>query len=108
VELKREELVIERIPASKAGPAGSKDSDFSDEEIFVPLRREEAVIAKEAHVREEVRVGKREEHETKTVSETIRKEDVQIDKEGIPESRLDASGNRPRTQKYEPKERSRN
>jgi uncharacterized protein (TIGR02271 family) len=103
VELKREEVVIERVPTREAR---ATDADFKEEEIYVPLRREEAVIAKEAHVREEVRVGKRQERETQTVSETVRKEDVEIEK-NIPESRLDATGKRSRTEKYEPKERSR-
>jgi uncharacterized protein (TIGR02271 family) len=97
-------VVIERVPTREAR---ATDADFKEEEIYVPLRREEAVVAKEAHVREEVRVGKRQERETQTVSETVRKEDVEIEK-NIPESRLDATGKRPRTEKYEPKERSRN
>jgi hypothetical protein len=64
------------------------------------------VFAKEARVREEVRVGKRKELETKTISETVRKEDVEIEK-NIPESRLSKGGERARTEKYEPKERGR-
>ena len=104
VELKREEIVVERVPASEGT---TTDSDFSDEEIYVPLRREEAVVSKEARVREEVRVGKREERETQTVSESIRKEDVEIDKD-VTDSRLNETGDRARTSRYEPKERSRN
>jgi len=104
VELKREELVVERVPASEG--ASATDADFSEEEIYVPLRREEIVVSKEARVREEVRVGKREQSETQTVSETVRKEDVEIEKEDS-ESRLNAGGNRARTPRYEPKERSR-
>jgi uncharacterized protein (TIGR02271 family) len=103
VELKREEIVIERVPAKDAR---ATDTDFAEEDIYVPLRREEAVVAKEARVREEVRLGKRQERETQTVSETVRKEDVEIEK-NIPESRLDATGQRARTEKYQPKERSR-
>jgi uncharacterized protein (TIGR02271 family) len=105
VELKREEIVVERVPVTGAA-AGSCEADFSQEEIYVPLRREEAVVQKEAHVREEVRLGKRQEREQKTISETVRKEDVEIE-EGVSSSRLDATGERARTQKYEPKERSR-
>jgi hypothetical protein len=40
------------------------------------------------------------------VSETVRKEDVEIEK-NIPESRLEAGGKRGKTEKYQPKERSR-
>jgi uncharacterized protein (TIGR02271 family) len=103
VELQREEIVIERVPASEARSADT--GDFSEDEIYVPLRREEAVVAKEARVREEVRVGKRKETEQQTVSDTVRHEDVEIENES--ESRLDATGSRARTERYQPKERSR-
>jgi uncharacterized protein (TIGR02271 family) len=103
VELRREEIVVERVPASEA--SASNTADFSEDEIYVPLRREEAVVAKEARVREEVRIGKRHETEQQTISDTVRHEDVEIEKEG--ESRLDASGTRSKTERYQPKERSR-
>ena len=103
VELQREEIVVERVPASEA--RGTDTADFTEDEIYVPLRREEAVVAKEAHVREEVRIGKRHETEKQTISDTVRHEDVEIEKEG--ESRLDASGTRSKTERYQPKERSR-
>jgi uncharacterized protein (TIGR02271 family) len=108
VELTREEIVIERVPAGQATQAnagGTLNKEFTQEEIYVPLRREEAVVAKEARVTEEVRVGKRKERETQTVSETVRKEDVEV-QENVPESRINASGSRGRTEKYQPKERS--
>ncbi|HUS34786.1 MAG TPA: PRC and DUF2382 domain-containing protein [Verrucomicrobiae bacterium] len=108
VELTREEIVIERVPAGQATQAnasGTLNKEFTQEEIYVPLRREEAVVAKEARVTEEVRVGKRKERETRTVSETVRKEDVEI-QENVPESRMNASGTRSKTEKYQPKERS--
>lgn len=103
VELQREEIVLERVPASEARTA--TDANFTEDEIYVPLRREEAVISKEARVREELRIGKRHETEKQTVSDTIRHEDVEIEKEG--ESRLDATGTRSKTKRYEPKERGR-
>jgi uncharacterized protein (TIGR02271 family) len=103
VELQREEIVIERVPASEARSADA--GDFTEDEIYVPLRREEAVVAKDTRVREEVRVGKRKETEQQTVSDTVRHEDVEIENES--ESRLDASGSRSKTERYQPKERSR-
>ena len=104
VELKREEIVIERVPASEA--RGSDVGDFSEDEIYMPLRREEAVVGKETRVREEVRIGKRQETEQQTISDTVRHEDVEIEKEST-ESRLDATGSRAKTERYQPKERSR-
>ena len=103
VELKREEIVVERVPASEA--RGTDAGDFTEDEIYVPLRREEAVVGKETRVREEVRIGKRQETEQQTISDTVRHEDVEIEKEG--ESRLDATGSRAKTERYQPKERSR-
>jgi uncharacterized protein (TIGR02271 family) len=92
VELKREEMVIERVPGSGSIQAGGKA--FEQEEIYIPLRREEAVVQKEAHVREQVRVSKRSETERQNISEQIRKEDVQIDRSGQPARATGATGAR--------------
>lgn len=104
VELKREEIVIERVPATGAKPGG----DFSEEEIYVPLRREEAVVGKETEVTEEVRIGKKEQREKQTISETVRKEDVEIEEQGgVSGSRITGKSDRNRPTPYQPKERSR-
>ncbi|MDB6123535.1 MAG: hypothetical protein JWQ71_2528 [Pedosphaera sp.] len=80
VELQREEIVIERVPASEAqAPSGQA---FSEQDVFIPLRREEAIVQKESHVREEVRAHKRTDTERQQVSESVRKEDVQVEKQG--------------------------
>jgi len=80
VELQREEVVIERVPASEAQPASG--ASFSEQDVFIPLRREEAVIQKESRVTEEVRARKRTDVERQQVSESVRKEDIQVEKEG--------------------------
>jgi len=80
VELRREELVVERVPANEA--TGRAQHEFEQREVYVPLRREEPVVQKEARVREEVRVRKDARTDTQTVSEQVRKEDVQIEREG--------------------------
>jgi uncharacterized protein (TIGR02271 family) len=108
VELKREEIVIERVPASGNQPAAA-GACFQAEDVFIPLRREEAVVQKEARVREEVRASKRSQSEQQQVSESVRKEDVEI------EAAADERGEKPRfstepgsrhgTERYEPKER---
>lgn len=84
VELKREEIVVERVPGTQRAQTGKA---FEQEEIYIPLRREEPVVQKEARVREEVRVSKRAETERQTVSEQVRKEDVQIDRSGAQAAR---------------------
>lgn len=108
VELKHEEIVIERVPGGGQG-GGSQPGDkaFQGEEVYVPLRREEAVVQKESRVREEVRVSKKSQTERQTVSGEVRKEDVEIEEQG--KSRLPGGqpGAREKTERYEPKERSR-
>ena len=80
VEIKREDVVIERVAAGdvRAGAA----SDFKEEVIDVPLTREEVVVAKDAHVTGAVRLHKTAEAETQNVSETVRKEDVEVVRDG--------------------------
>jgi|GEM_PF-286053 len=86
VELEREEIVIERVPVNESR-AASGDTRFEEEDIFIPLRREEAVIEKEARVREEVRVGKKTEVEQQQVTAQVRKEDLEVDRNTPPSKR---------------------
>ncbi|MEW6160163.1 MAG: PRC and DUF2382 domain-containing protein [Verrucomicrobiota bacterium] len=86
VQLKREEVVVERVPVHERGSAAG--TEFAEQEIFIPLRKEEPVVAKEAVVREEVRVGKKAEFEHTDITEQVRKEDVEIEETtGGPEKR---------------------
>jgi uncharacterized protein (TIGR02271 family) len=103
IELKREEIVVERVPASGKTPG---QPTFEGEDVFIPLHREEAIIEKEAHVREEVRVSKTAETERETVKGEVRKEDVEIEKEGTEKPRYGTEpGAERQPGKYEPKER---
>jgi len=76
VELKREDVVIERVPANEART--SSGEAFRQEEKVIPLHREEPVVEKESRVREEVRATKRTETERRNISEKVRKEDVEV------------------------------
>jgi uncharacterized protein (TIGR02271 family) len=58
VPVTREELVVERVPVT--GQQAATGASFQGEEIRIPLSEEVARVSKEAVVREEVRVGKRE------------------------------------------------
>lgn len=78
VEVRHEEIQIERTPAT-GQPTSAKA--FEGEDIYIPLRREEPVVEKEARVREEVRARKAEVTEQRTVAGEVRKEDVEIEKE---------------------------
>jgi uncharacterized protein (TIGR02271 family) len=87
VTLQREEIVVERVPV-QGETARTGDANFTDEEIYIPLRREEAVVEKSVRATEEVHVGKRRETDQREISETVRREDVQIEKEGGAETNL--------------------
>jgi uncharacterized protein (TIGR02271 family) len=84
VELRREEYVIERIPASEATArealAKSADTAFQGREIYLPLTREEPVASKRVLLSEKVQLGKRIETDRQTVSTPIRSEEVKITK----------------------------
>jgi uncharacterized protein (TIGR02271 family) len=79
VELTRERATVqrERIDEPVAG------HDFREEEVEVPLHAEEPVVQKQAVAKERVSVGKRAERDTQTVSDTVRKERVEVDKQGV-------------------------
>jgi uncharacterized protein (TIGR02271 family) len=82
VELRREEYVLERIPADQiqdkeALARGTADA-FQGREIYIPLMREEAVASKRALATEQVRLAKRVETDRVTVTRPVRAEDVEI------------------------------
>ena len=51
---------------------------FQNEEYYIPLRQEEAVIEKETRVREEFHARKAAKTEHKTISDDVRKEDIEV------------------------------
>jgi uncharacterized protein (TIGR02271 family) len=76
VDLKREDLVVERTDVR--GATVPPDA-FREGEVRIPLKKEEAVVQKEARVVGEMKIGKQERTERKDVSETVRKEQVKVD-----------------------------
>jgi uncharacterized protein (TIGR02271 family) len=71
--------------------AGSKEP-FQEEHIEVPLSREEPLVEKETHVTGGVRIRKTEGVEQHTVSEDVRREEVNVDESGkVNPSRKDPS-----------------
>ena len=79
VELRREEVHVERVPAS--GTEVPADA-FQERDIEVTTMREEPVVSKEAHVTGAVHIGKTAETERRTVGGEVRREDVEVD-EGV-------------------------
>jgi len=79
VPVEREEVVIERKPVHRNA---ASDDLRGGEEIRIPVREEEVEVTKSPVVTEEIKVGKRTVQDTQRVSGQIRKEQVQIDREG--------------------------
>ncbi|HZU44685.1 MAG TPA: YsnF/AvaK domain-containing protein, partial [Terriglobales bacterium] len=81
VPVTREELVIERNPVEgREAEAGSFES--GDKEIRVPLTEEKVRVEKKPVVTEEVKVGKRQVRDNRNVSDSVRHEEVRVEKEG--------------------------
>jgi uncharacterized protein (TIGR02271 family) len=78
VDLRHEEVVVERVPAKNI-KVGAKA--FQNEEFYIPLRHEEVVVVKEARVREEFHARKAAKMEHQTVSGEVRKEDIELVKQ---------------------------
>jgi uncharacterized protein (TIGR02271 family) len=88
VELKREDAVIERVPAHEM-QEGEKEP-FQEEHLEVPLSREEPVVEKKTHLTGGVRVRKTEGTEQRTVQENVRREEVDVDESGRTSSKESA------------------
>lgn len=80
VPVTREEVVIERRPAT--GAEISADSLNPGQEIRIPVKSEQVNVRKETVVAEEVTVGKRRVRDTEHIDETLRREEIKIDKQG--------------------------
>jgi uncharacterized protein (TIGR02271 family) len=80
VELKHEDIVVERVAAHEVGSTGTEP--FKEEQIKVPLSREEPIVEKETRVTGGVRVRKTQGVEQETIQENVRREDVDVDESG--------------------------
>lgn len=77
VNLHNENVTIERRSVDR--PLGATDNAFTDRVIEAEQHAEEAVIAKEARVVEEISLRKEGTDRTETVSDTVRKTEVEIE-----------------------------
>ena len=85
VPVTHEEVVIERHPVQ--GRAASGEIKPEGEEIRVPVEAEQVRLEKDTVVTEEVQVGKRPVTETEHLTDTVRREELRMDKEGDPRVR---------------------
>ena len=83
VPVSREEVVLEREPITEANIGNALDGPaISEEEHEVVLHAERPVVAKEAVPVERVRLDKETVAEQQTVSEQVRKEQIELDTDG--------------------------
>ena len=80
VPVTREEVTIERHPVARQPADGGIDEDR--ETIRVPVHEEQVSVEKRAVVTEEISVGKQQIEETQHVSDTVRREEARIEREG--------------------------
>jgi uncharacterized protein (TIGR02271 family) len=80
VPVTREEVVIERHPAAGREPAEGAIGE--GEEVRIPLMEQEVLVKKTPVVREEVSIDKRQIQDTEQVSETVRREEAQVESQG--------------------------
>jgi uncharacterized protein (TIGR02271 family) len=82
VSLREEHVAVERRPVSGTTQTGTLGGDpFQERTIEVEERGEEAVVSKEARVVEEVVVRKEAEQRTETISDTVRRTEVDVEDE---------------------------
>src|SRR5436309_4325897 len=79
VPVTHEEVYVERRP----GSGQPSDQPLGEGETYrVPVRDEQVSVEKQAVEREEVGMGKRPVEETKRVSDTVRREEAHVEREG--------------------------
>ncbi|HEY1378864.1 MAG TPA: YsnF/AvaK domain-containing protein [Gemmataceae bacterium] len=90
VPVEREEVVVERRPASGRAAAG----DVKAEEIRIPVKEEKVHVEKEAVVNEEVSVSKRKVKDTEHVAGTVKKEQLKVEEHGDVDVKNKGTGGR--------------
>ncbi len=83
VTLREENVHVERRAVEGSGRAGAMSGDalFQDRTIEMDEKREEAVVSKEARVKEELVVKKDVNQRTETISDTVRSTEVDVEDE---------------------------
>ena len=83
VSLSRDEVVIERRPVTDARPVDGMVTLGTDSQtIRVNLEADQAVVGKQAYVTEEVDISKRQQTETKTFTEQVGREVLEVERTG--------------------------
>ena len=79
--LREERVALERRPVNR--PVSEMPGDaFQERTVDVTTNREEPVIAKEARIKEEIRVRKEADQRTETVRDSVRHTEVEVEDDG--------------------------
>ena len=81
VRLREERISVDRHPVDRVVTGAEADNLFQERDIEVTTSSEEAVVEKETVVTEEVVVGKEVSEREEVVSDTVRKTEVEVDKD---------------------------
>ena len=76
VPTKREQVTVERVPATEAT---ATDATIGEQDIEIPLMEERPVVEKRPVVKEEVRIRKDVVEDAETVRENVSREEIDVD-----------------------------
>lgn len=82
VNLRHEEVTIERHAVNRPLGEGEITGDMQNEVINVPIYEEQAQLQKQGRVAEEVIINKDVVQEQQTLRGSVRKEDIEVDQQG--------------------------
>ena len=94
VHLREERVEVERRPVDRA--ISGDEATFTDRTIEAQEHAEEAIVSKDARVVEEVALRRQAEDRTETVSDTVRRTEVEVedDRDALGRDRLDPNTRR--------------
>jgi uncharacterized protein (TIGR02271 family) len=90
IPVRREELVVERVPVAEDGraqavtgaPVPGGVAPFEEATFVIPLREERVEFTRSTHVWQEVTVAKAAHEELRTVRTTVRRETAEVEERG--------------------------
>jgi uncharacterized protein (TIGR02271 family) len=83
VELQRERVEVTQLSAEEARERGAAgEASIEEGQIYIPLSREEAIVQKDVTTSGAVRVEKETDTEQRNVSDTVRREVVDVERQG--------------------------
>ncbi|MGZ8900221.1 MAG: YsnF/AvaK domain-containing protein [Limisphaerales bacterium] len=87
IELREEDIRVERAPLSGDEPSQARANAFAPREIYIPLNREVPTVEKKVELIEVIRAGKRIDTEQQNVSGEVRSERVEVSETRAGDSR---------------------